>query len=175
MIYSLNNRTPTIHPDTFVADSADIIGNVDIHSGASIWFTSVLRGDNDLIEVGQNSNIQDGSVIHVDPGHPVRVADHVTVGHRVTLHGCHIGSFSLVGINSVVLNDAEVGKYCLIGANSMITGGKVIPDRSLVMGSPAKVIRELTDEECQSLESAAAIYCKKVALYLESLQSIEGQ
>ncbi len=169
MIYTLGENRPRISPDAFVADTATLIGRVEVLAGASIWFGSVLRGDNDLIRIGEHSNVQDGSVIHTDPGIEVIIEDHVTVGHRAVLHGCHIGACSLVGINSVLLNHVRVGSCCLIGANSMITSGKVIPDRSLVLGSPAKIIRKLDDEECRSLEHAAELYSEKVGRYRKYL------
>ncbi len=169
MRYRLDSAAPKVHPGAFVADSADLIGDVEIRSGASIWFNSVLRGDNDRIIIGENSNIQDGSVIHTDPGIQVVVEDNVTVGHRVVLHGCRVGAYSLVGINSVILNEASIGPWCLIGANTMITGGKSIPERSLVLGSPGKVVRELTDEECRRLVDAAKSYRDKASHYLEAL------
>ncbi len=174
MLYEFETRRPSIHRDTFIAESADIIGRVEIMAGASIWFNAVLRGDNDLIRVGVNSNIQDGSVIHTDPGLRVIVEDNVTVGHRVVLHGCHVGAHCLVGINSVVLDGAEIGPWCLVGANTVITSGKKIPERSLVLGSPGKVVRELTDEECERLASSARIYREKVDRYLASARAIRG-
>ncbi|MFT5111271.1 MAG: carbonic anhydrase/acetyltransferase-like protein (isoleucine patch superfamily) [Parasphingorhabdus sp.] len=175
MIYSYEGISPTISPDAFITDEATVIGNATIHSGASVWFGSVIRADNDLVQIGKNSNIQDGSVIHTDPGFQVLIGESVTIGHRVVLHGCEINSCSLIGINSVVLNGARVGSHCLIGANSMITSNKVIPDRSLVMGSPAKVIRELTDDECAEIEQAARIYCQKVASYRATLRAVESE
>lgn len=174
MIYDFESRRPSIAPDTFIADSADIIGRVEIMAGASIWFNAVLRGDNDLIRIGANSNIQDGSVIHTDPGLRVIVEDNVTVGHRVVLHGCHVGANCLVGINSVILDGARIGPWCLVGANTMITSGKEIPERSLVLGSPGKVVRELTDEECERLAASARTYREKVDRYLAAAKAIRG-
>ena len=169
MRYQFEDHRPIISASAFVADSADIIGQVEVDDGASIWFGSVLRGDNDLIRIGRNSNIQDGSVIHTDPGIQVIIEDHVTVGHRVVLHGCQIGHHTLVGINTVILNEAKIGPWCLIGANSMITTGKVVPERSLVLGSPGKVIRTLTDDECALLEESAASYTHKAKRFQASL------
>ena len=169
MIYRLGEYAPNIHPDSFIAASADVIGRVEIGAAASIWFNCVLRGDNDVIRIGAAANVQDGSVIHVDPGFDVEVGDHATIGHRVTLHGCRVGSHTLVGINSVVLNGADIGPWCVVGANTMVTSGKRIPERSLVIGSPGKVVRTLTDEECQSLVDAARSYTDKVTRYRESL------
>ena len=172
MLYRFQDWTPKVDPSAFIADEATLIGNVEVEAGASVWFGSVLRGDNDLIRVGANSNIQDGTVIHTDAGLEVIVEESVTVGHRVVLHGCKIGAHSLVGINSVILNGATIGPWCLIGANSMVTSNKSIPERSLVMGSPAKVIRELTDEECENLKYSAEIYCEKVSLYKTQFSAV---
>jgi carbonic anhydrase/acetyltransferase-like protein (isoleucine patch superfamily) len=169
MHYRFESNTPNIDPEAFIAKSADIIGRVEVLAGASVWFNAVLRGDNDLIRIGHNSNVQDGSVIHTDPGFQVIVEDNVTVGHRVVLHGCHIGANTLVGINSVILNGARVGPWCLIGANSMVTSRKVIPERSLVVGSPGKVIRELTDDECTLIEESSKSYVEKCRRYSQSL------
>jgi carbonic anhydrase/acetyltransferase-like protein (isoleucine patch superfamily) len=169
MHYRFETLEPVIDDTAFVAQSADIIGHVEILAEASIWFNAVLRGDNDLIRIGRGSNIQDGSVIHTDPGIEVIVEENVTIGHRVVLHGCRIGANTLVGINSVVLNHASIGQWCLIGANSMITSGKIIPDRSLVLGSPGKVVRELNDGECALIEASARSYREKVARYRASL------
>ncbi|GJL80662.1 MAG: gamma carbonic anhydrase family protein [marine bacterium B5-7] len=172
MIYRFENHTPKINPDAFVADSADIIGQVEILAGASIWFNCVLRGDNDLIHIGRNSNIQDGSVIHTDKGSEVRIAEHVTAGHRVVLHGCQVASHCLIGINSVLLNDVEVESWCLIGANALVTGGQRIPERSLVLGSPAKVVRTLTDAECRLIEESSQSYANKSVRFPSDLEAI---
>lgn len=172
MNYRFESRQPVIDADAFIADSADIIGHVEIHSGASIWFNTVLRGDNDLIRIGRGSNIQDGSVVHTDPGIEVIIEENVTVGHRVVLHGCRVGANSLIGINSVVLNEASIGKWCLIGANTMITGGRIIPDRSLVLGSPGKVVRELNQHECELIEASARSYQDKISRYRTHLEPI---
>lgn len=169
MLYTLDTHRPVIDENSFIADSADIIGQVEILSGASIWFNTVLRGDNDLIRIGRNSNIQDGSVVHTDPGLEVLVDDNVTVGHRVVLHGCHINSNCLIGINSVILDGAQIGSWCLIGANSMITSNKIIPAYSLVLGSPGKVVRELNETECKRIELAADGYRMKINRYRSSL------
>jgi len=148
MIYQLGDDTVDIQAeDFFVADNATVLGLVRLENNVSIWFNAVIRGDNALISIGENSNIQDGAVLHTDPGMPLTIGKNVTVGHKVMLHGCTIGDYSLIGINSVILNGAKVGKNCLIGANSLITAGKEIPDGSLVMGSPAKIIMPLTLEQ----------------------------
>lgn len=156
MIYRLGEMQVEIAGDDFfVADNASVIGRVRLENNASVWFNAVLRGDNELITVGENSNIQDGAVLHTDPGQPLVIGRNVTIGHKVMLHGCSIGDNSLIGINSVILNGAKIGRNCLIGANSLITENKEIPDGSLVMGAPAKVVKTLTDvQQAQLLESA---------------------
>ncbi len=159
MIYRLGDKRVEIVGDNyFVADNATVVGLVRLENNVSVWFNAVIRGDNELITVGENSNIQDGSALHTDPGMPLTIGRNVTVGHQVMLHGCTIGDGSLIGINSVVLNGARIGKSCLIGANSLVTEGKEIPDGSLVMGSPAKVIKRLTEEQQQGLLLSAEIY-----------------
>lgn len=144
--------------DYFVAESADVIGNVRLENNASVWFNAVVRGDNDLITIGENSNVQDCSVLHSDHGSPLTIGKNVTVGHKVMLHGCTIGDNSLIGINAVILNGARIGKNCLIGANSLVTEGKEIPDGSLVMGAPAKVVKTLTEEQQEGLLRSAEVY-----------------
>ena len=144
MIYKLGEHSvQTVGDDFFVAPTADVIGRVILEKHVSIWFGAVIRGDVEEIRIGENSNVQDLSVLHADPGHPLVIGKNVTVGHKVMLHGCSIGDNSLIGINSIILNGAKIGKNCLIGANSLVTEGTVIPDNSLVMGSPAKVKKEL--------------------------------
>lgn len=161
MIYSLGSDSVDITgKDYFVAENATVVGKVRIENNASVWFNAVIRGDNALISVGENSNIQDGAVLHTDPGIPLVIGKNVTVGHKVMLHGCCIGDNSLIGINSVILNGAKVGNNCLIGANTLITEGKEIPDGSLVMGSPAKVIKTLSEEQQARLVMSADIYVK---------------
>ncbi|KAA3624598.1 MAG: gamma carbonic anhydrase family protein [Proteobacteria bacterium] len=169
MRYRYEDDTPEIADDAFIADSADLVGRVRVDADASIWFNTVLRGDNDLIHIGRGSNIQDGCVVHTDPGIRVIVEENVTVGHRVVLHGCRVGPDSLVGINSVILNGASIGRWCLVGANTLITSGKTIPDRSLVLGSPGKVIREVTDEECDLIRQSARSYREKTLRYRDRL------
>jgi len=140
-----------------------------MHQNASIWFGAVLRGDNDVITIGENSNVQDLSVLHVDPGFPLTIGKNVTVGHKVMLHGCEIGDNSLVGINSVILNGAKIGKNCLIGANSLISENKVIPDGSLVMGSPGKVVKQLSEDQMKGLEMSALHYVENFKRYKRDL------
>lgn len=171
MIYRLGDREPVMEGEYFIADSADVIGTVILKNNASIWFNCVVRGDNDPIVIGENSNIQDGSVLHTDVGVPLTIGANVTVGHKVMLHGCSIGDNSLIGINSVILNGAQIGRYCIIGANALIPEGKVIPDYSLVMGSPGKVVREVSEMQQRMLEASALHYVENFKRYLRDLQS----
>ena len=169
MRYRLGNARVEAHPESWVAPSADLIGKVRLEAGASVWFGAVLRGDNELIHIGENSNVQDGSVMHTDMGFPLTLGKGVTVGHNVMMHGCTVDDYSLIGINSVILNGAKIGKYCIIGANSLIPEGKVIPDGSLVMGSPGKVVRELTEQQKKMLEASAAHYVHNAQRYAREL------
>ncbi|MFT0212454.1 gamma carbonic anhydrase family protein [Pseudomonas sp. F1_0610] len=169
MKYRLANRSVEAHPDSWIAPSADVIGSVRLDAGASVWFGAVLRGDNELIHIGENANVQDGTVIHTDIGYPLILGKGVTIGHNVVLHGCTVGDYSLIGINAVILNGAKIGKYCLIGANSLVPEGKEIPDGSLVMGSPGKVVRQLTPEQMKGLEASAAHYVQNAQRYKKDL------
>ncbi|MDD2915314.1 MAG: gamma carbonic anhydrase family protein [Gallionella sp.] len=173
MLYRLEDRIPELRGTWhFVADNASVIGTVILENNASIWFNAVLRGDNEPIHIGENSNIQDGAVLHTDPGAPLTVAANVTVGHQATLHGCTIGEGSLIGIKAVILNHAVIGKNCLIGANALVTEGKVIPDNSLVVGSPGKVLRTLTAEEIAAMHANTARYVERAAHYAGELSTI---
>jgi carbonic anhydrase/acetyltransferase-like protein (isoleucine patch superfamily) len=154
----------------FIADSAAVMGRVTLGAGANVWFNSVIRGDNDDIRIGARCNIQDGSVLHVDPGHPMILEEGVSIGHKVMLHGCTIGQNTLIGINSVILNGAKIGKNCLIGANSLIAEGKEIPDGSMVIGSPGRVRRQLSDEEIERLAGIADNYVKRAQQFLTGLK-----
>ena len=165
MIHSLGDRKVIIRGDHWVADNATVIGSVVLENDVSIWFNAVVRGDNDLITIGEGSNIQDQSVLHTDEGVKLTIGRNVTVGHQVMLHGCTIGEGSLIGIKSVILNNARIGKHCLIGANALITEGKEIPDRSLVVGAPGKVVRHLTDEEVARLLWTARHYVDNYKRY----------
>lgn len=166
MIYALDKRQVEIRgEDYFIADNATLVGSVVLENNASIWFNAVVRGDNDVITIGENTNVQDGAILHTDPGFKLTLGKGVTVGHKAMLHGCEVGDYSLVGINAVVLNGAKIGKHCLIGANALITEGMVIPDGSMVMGSPAKVKRELTDQQKTLLEASAAHYVHNFQRY----------
>lgn len=174
MKYRLGQFRVDAHPDSWIAPSAELIGKVRLEAGSSVWFGAILRGDNELIHIGENSNVQDGSVLHTDMGYPLTLGRGVTVGHKVMLHGCTVGDHSLVGINAVILNGAKIGKYCIIGANSLIPEGKVIPDGSLVMGSPGKVVRELTEEQKKMLEASAAHYVHNARRYARELERDDG-
>ncbi len=171
MKYALgNDRLHTEGDDYWIAPNAIVIGKVFLKKNASVWWGAVLRGDNEPITVGENSNIQDGCVLHTDPGYPLNIGANVTVGHLVMLHGCEIGDNSLIGIGSVILNGAKIGKNCLIGANALITEGKEIPDNSMVLGSPGKVVKELTPEQRQGLLKSANTYVNNWRRYKEELK-----
>lgn len=170
MRYSLGERRIEIRGDCWIADSADVIGSVILENNASIWFNAVVRGDCDTIHIGENTNIQDGSVLHADVGVPLTIGRNVTVGHKVMLHGCSIGDHSLIGINAVILNGAQIGRYCIIGANALVPEGKVIPDFSLVMGSPGKVVREVTEAQKAMLEMSALHYVENFRRFRRELR-----
>ncbi len=172
-IYALGERTPRFGEGCWLAHNATVIGAVHAGRDVSIWYNVVIRGDNDPITIGDGTNIQDGSVLHNDDGVPLVIGSNVTVGHMVMLHGCTIGDGSLIGINAVVLNHAVIGKNCLIGANTLIPEGKVIPDRSLVVGSPGRVIRELSDEDLEHLKWNAAHYVENARVYKDELRALD--
>ena len=169
-IYSIGDRHPILGRDVWIAPNATIIGDVRLGDNASIWWNAVLRGDNDTIAIGAGSNIQDGSVLHADAGVPLTLGASVTVGHLVMLHGCTVGDESLIGIKTVILNHAVIGRHCIIGANSLIPEGKVIPERSLVVGSPGKVVRQLSDEEVARLQRSAQGYVANAQRYRTGLK-----
>ena len=158
MIYTLDDKAVQLPEHYFIAENAVVIGNVAIGNEASIWFNTVIRGDSDLIEIGEACNVQDGSVLHTDPGYPMRLGTGVTVGHKAMLHGCVIGDYSLIGINAVVLNGARIGHHCIIGAHALVTENTIIPDCSLVVGAPAKIKRQLSPEQQKKLELTARHY-----------------
>lgn len=171
MIYSLNERKVRFVTDKhYVAPNATVIGSVIIGDNVSIWFNAVLRGDNDVIDIGDETNIQDGAVVHVDPGKPVKIGRGVTVGHKAVIHGCTIGNNTLIGINAVILNNAQIGNNCIIGANALIPEGKVIPDGSLVVGAPGRVVRQLGEEQIAQLRKSSAGYVENGRRYREELQ-----
>lgn len=170
MIYSLGDRRLQTQGDFYIADNATVIGSVVLEANASIWFNVVLRADNDVITIGENSNIQDGSVLHTDVGMPLTVGRNVTVGHKVMLHGCTIGDGSLIGINAVILNGAKIGRCCVIGANALIPEGKEIPDFSVVMGSPGKVVKEVSEAQKAMMEMGALHYVENFKRYQRELK-----
>ena len=171
-IYSLDSVRPDIADKAYVAPSAQIIGNVNMADHSSVWFGAVIRGDNDLIEIGARTNIQDNSVLHTDPGIPLIIGDGVIVGHRVMLHGCKIGENSLIGIGATILNGAKIGKNCIIGAHSLITEGKVIPDGSMVVGSPGRIIKSLTEQHFQMLRINSEVYVANAKRFNQNLIEI---
>ena len=173
MIYSLGDKTPQLRGNNYVAPNASVIGDVVLERNANVWWNVVIRGDNDTITIGENVNIQDGSVLHTDEGVPLTLEKDVSVGHMVMLHGCTVKEGSLIGIKAVVLNGAVIGRECLIGANSLIPEGKVIADRSLVMGSPGRVVRQLSDEEVARVRWIATHYVDNAARYLKDLAQID--
>ena len=172
MIYELDGITPEFPADGdfWVAADANLIGQVRLLSGASVWFGVTLRGDNELIQVGSGSNVQENSVLHTDIGFPLIIGANCTIGHQVTLHGCTIGNQSLIGMGATVLNGAKIGRNCLIGAGALVTEGKVIPDNSLVVGAPGKVVRILTEAEVLSLLKSAQDYQENMRRFAKSLK-----
>jgi carbonic anhydrase/acetyltransferase-like protein (isoleucine patch superfamily) len=171
-IYQLDDHTPQLADSAWVADSAQVIGRVTLEADASIWFGSVLRGDSEHLHIGQGSNVQDSCVLHADAGIPLQLEAHVSVAHRVMLHGCTIGEGSLIGIGAVVLNHARIGKNCLVGAGSLVTEGKEFPDGSLILGSPAKVVKSLSPEQIADLQRIAEHYVDNARRYRQGLKRI---
>lgn len=171
-IYALDGAAPTIAESAWVADSAQVMGDVVLAEDASIWFGVVIRGDTETIRIGRGSNIQDLSVLHADHGMPLTVGEDVTVGHQVMLHGCTVGDGSLIGIGAVVLNGAKIGKGCLVGAGSLVTEGKEFPDGSMILGSPAKVVRQLTPEQLEGLRQSAKHYVDNAQRFRTGLKKI---
>jgi carbonic anhydrase/acetyltransferase-like protein (isoleucine patch superfamily) len=170
MLYKLGKDQPIIEGDYYVANNATVLGKVKLCKDSSVWFGAILRGDTELITIGERSNVQDGSVLHTDLGFPLDIGKDVTIGHKVMLHGCTIGDGSLIGINSVVLNGAKIGEGCLIGANTLITEGTEIPDGSLVMGSPGKVKGELNENQKKGLILSAHHYVDNSKRFKSELQ-----
>ena len=171
-VYQLEDRMPQIDPSAWVAGSAQVMGGVTLEAHASVWFGATVRGDTEHIHIGEGANIQDNSVLHADYGSPLTVGKHVTVGHMVVLHGCTIGDESLIGIGAVVLNGAKIGKNCLVGAGSLVTEGKEFPDGSMIIGTPAKVVRQLTPEQIQGLRESAKRYIENGQRYKAGLKKI---
>ncbi len=171
-IYQLEDRIPQLHSSAWVAESASVIGSVVLEAGANVWYGSVLRGDNDRMHIGVNANVQDGCVLHTDNGYPLVLEEGVTVGHQVMLHGCHIGQRSLIAIQSVVLNGVRIGRDCIVGAGSLIPEGKEFPDGVMIMGSPAKVVRELRPEQLEMLKRLSEHYVMQTARHRAGLKRL---
>lgn len=171
-IYALGDHIPVISDSAWVADSAQVIGDVELAQDVSVWFGAVLRGDTGHMTIGRGSNIQDGSVLHADVGKALTVGEGVTVGHKVVLHGCTIGDGSLVGIGAVVLNGARIGKHCLVGAGALVTEGKEFADGSMIIGSPAKAVKQLTPEQIEGLRNSARSYVENARRYRATLSKV---
>lgn len=174
-VYALDGIAPKFPGDNshYVAPNAQVMGKVVMQENSSVWFGAVLRGDNETITIGARSNVQDNAVLHTDPGCPLTLGEGVIVGHQVMMHGCTVGDNSLIGIGAVILNKAVIGKNCIIGAGALITEGKVIPDNSLVVGSPGKVVREVTEQQAQFLKLNAQVYVDNAARFKAGLVKIE--
>jgi carbonic anhydrase/acetyltransferase-like protein (isoleucine patch superfamily) len=171
-VYALNDVTPQVDALAWVAESAQVIGCVELAADVSVWFGCVVRGDVERIRIGAGSNVQDLSVLHADRGIPLTLGERVTVGHRVILHGCIVGDETMIGMGATVLNHARIGKHCLVGANALITGGKTFPDGSLIVGAPARVARALTGEEIESLAHSARHYIDSARQFRTGLKKI---
>lgn len=171
-IYELDGKAPQMGTGAWVADSAQVIGAVELAENASVWFGAVVRGDTETIRIGRNSNIQDLSVLHADIGSPLAIGDNVTVGHQVMLHGCTVGDGSLIGIQAVILNNARIGKNCIVGAGSVVTEGKEFPDNSLIIGAPAKVVRTLDDAAAAKLAQSAEHYVENAQRFARGLKKM---
>lgn len=173
MIYELEGKRPILEGDGhFIAETAAVMGRVKMGPNSSVWFSAVVRGDVEDIEIGEASNIQDGAVLHADPGSPLKIGAYVTIGHQAMVHGCTIGDNSLIGINAVILNGARIGRNCLIGANALVTEDTVVEDGSMVLGSPAKIIKPLAAEQQLALKSSAVHYAENAARFNSSLKKI---
>jgi carbonic anhydrase/acetyltransferase-like protein (isoleucine patch superfamily) len=174
-LYALDRIRPELPAsgNYYIAPDAVLIGRVKIEDGASVWFTAVLRGDNEWINVGADSNVQDGCILHTDPGFPLSIGPGCTIGHRAVLHGCTIGENSLVGMGAVLLNGAKIGKNCIVGAGALITEGKIFPDNALIVGAPARAIRTLDEKSAQNLRAAAKVYRNRWPRYTKSLSRFD--
>ncbi|OGA17261.1 MAG: gamma carbonic anhydrase family protein [Betaproteobacteria bacterium RIFCSPLOWO2_02_FULL_66_14] len=171
-IYQLGDKTPQVHPTAYVADEATLIGEVILGERASVWPGVVIRGDNEPIRIGDEANVQDGAVLHADPGFPLTIGARASIGHQAMLHGCTIGENTLVGIQAVIMNGAVIGRDCIVGAGSVIPEGKQYPERSLILGAPARVVRELTNEDLATLRSNAESYVRRQELFRKTLTRI---
>ncbi len=175
-LYELNGRKPaTSSDDRYLAPNATIIGSVAIGHQASVWFNAVIRGDDEHITIGDRSNVQDGAVLHADPGFPLMVGKDVTIGHMVMLHGCTIGDGTLIGMGAIILNGAKIGAGSLVGAGALVPEGKVIPEGVLAIGSPAKIVRQLTPEESENLAHIAEIYVQRARRYRQHLKILPAE
>lgn len=172
-VYQLGEHIPKIHETAWVAKSAKVIGRVELGAGASVWFGVVIRGDVEDIRIGRNSNVQDNSVLHADSGIPLTIGENVTVGHQVMLHGCTVGDGSLIGIQAVVLNGAKIGRNCIVAAGSIVTEGKSFPDGTLILGAPARAVRELTSEQIAGMQHGAAHYVENAKRFRSDLKRID--
>lgn len=172
-LYELDGVAPQLAPGAWVAENAQVIGNVQMGEDSSVWFGAVARGDTETIRIGRNSNVQDLSVLHADIGSPLTIGDNVTVGHQVMLHGCTIGDNSLIGIQAVVLNNAKIGRNCIVGAGSVVTEGKEFPDNSLIIGAPAKVVRTLDEAAAAKLRQSAEHYVDNARRFATGLKRID--
>ncbi len=171
-VYELDGVAPSIDAAAWVADSAQVMGNVTLAARASVWFGTVIRGDTETIHVGEGSNIQDGCVLHADIGKPLHIGTNVTVGHKVMLHGCTIGDETLIGIGAVVLNGARIGRNCLVGAGALVTEGKEFADGSMIIGSPARAVRNLSIEQIQSIRRSAGHYVENARRFQSGLKKL---
>ncbi|MBO6776072.1 MAG: gamma carbonic anhydrase family protein [Marinibacterium sp.] len=171
-LYALGDSAPQLHDDTWVAPDANLIGKVVLEEGASVWFGTTIRADHDEIRVGKGSNVQENCVMHIDPGYPLIIGENCTIGHKVMLHGCTIGDNSLIGMGAIVLNGAKIGKNCLIGAGALVTEGKEIPDGSMVLGSPGKVVRELNAATIQGMTMSALHYQENMRLFRDQMRKV---
>ena len=171
-LYQLDDLTPTVHESAWVADNAQVMGDVKLAENSSVWFGVVIRGDTETITIGRGSNIQDNSVLHADHGMPLNIGENVTVGHQVMLHGCTVGDGSLIGIQAVILNGAKIGKNCLVGAGSLVTEGKEFPDGCMILGSPAKAVKQLSPEQIEGLKMSAQHYMDNAKRYKNGLRKL---
>lgn len=171
-VYELDGIAPRVAASAWVADSAQVMGNVELADDASVWFGAVIRGDTETIRIGRGSNVQDLSVLHADVGMPLTVGENVTVGHKVMLHGCTIGDETLIGIGAIVLNGAKIGRHCVVGAGSLVTEGKEFPDGSMILGSPARVVRQLTPEQIEGVRRSARHYVENGRRYRAGLKKV---
>ncbi len=173
-LYALGDKAPNLDPTAFVFESATVIGQVNLAAGSSVWAQASLRGDNEPITIGRGSNVQEGAVLHTDKGAPLTIGENVTIGHQAMLHGCTVGDGALIGIQAVVLNHARIGRNCLVGAGALVTEGKEFPDNSLILGSPAKVVRTLSDDEIARMHANTADYVTRAAEYRQILRRIDA-